>query len=107
MAISSTSDFFFKRVASETLEEHDERLLQVLKRLESAGITLNENKSVSAQRSLTFLGHLIDENGVCPCPKKRRAIVEMVMPRNVSDIRRFLGMVNQFAKQCREKQTFA
>ena len=94
-------------MASETLDQHDERLLQVLKMFESAGITLNENKSVFAQRSLTFLGHLIGENGVCPCPKKRRAIVEIVMSRNVSDIRRFQGMVNQLAKYCREKQTFA
>ena len=72
--------------------------MQVLGRLESAGITLNESKCVSAQRSLTFLGHRIDEEGLRPCPEKCRAITEMVTPQNTSDIRRFLGMVNQLTK---------
>ena len=117
MGISSASDYFHKRmsqllegipgvvcqmddclIAGETLEQHDERLFEVLKRLESVGITLNESKCVFAQRSLTFLGHLIDENGVRPCPDKVRAIAEMATPRNVSDIRRFLGIINQLAK---------
>ena len=70
----------------------------MLQRLESAGITLNENKCVFAERSLTFLGNRIDEYGVRPCPEKVRTIREMATPQNVSDIRRFLGMVNQLAK---------
>ena len=67
-------------ISGETLEQHDERLLQVLQRLESAGITLNENKYVFAERSLTFLGNRIDEYGVRPCPEKVRAITEMATP---------------------------
>ena len=31
-------------ISGETLEQHDKRLMQVLGRLESAGITLNESK---------------------------------------------------------------
>ena len=82
-------------ISGETLEEQDERLLQVLQKLESVGITLNENKCVFAERFLTFLGHRIDEYGLRPCPEKVRAISEMATQQNVSDIRRFLGMVNQ------------
>ena len=51
-----------------------------------------------AERSLTFPGHRIDEYGLRPCPEKVCAITEMATPQNVSDIRRFLGMVNQLAK---------
>ena len=117
MGISSASEYFQKKmslllenipglvcqtddclISGETLEQHDERLMQVLGRLESAGITLNESKCVFAQRSLTFLGHLIDEEGLRPCPEKCRAITEMATPQNTSDIRRFFGMVNQLAK---------
>ena len=117
MGISSTSEYFQEKmslllenilgvvcqtddclISGETLEQHDEHLMQVLGRLESAGITLNESKCVFAQRSLTFLGHWIDEEGLRPCPEKCRAITEMATPQNTSDIRRFLGMVNQLAK---------
>ena len=117
MGISSASEYFQKKmslllenilgvvcqtddclISGETLEQHDERLMQVSGRLESAGITLNESKCVFAQRSLTFLGHLIDEEGLRPCPEKCRAITEMAAPQNTSDIRRFLGMVNQLVK---------
>ena len=79
-------------ISGETLKEHDERLLQVLQKLESAGITLNENKCVFAKRP-HFLGHHIDEYGLQPCPEKVCAITT-----KCSDIRRFLGMVNQLAK---------
>ena len=69
----------------------------MLQKLESAGITLNENKCVFAKRP-HFLGHHIDEYGLQPCPEKVCAITEMATPQNVSEIRRFLGMVNQLAK---------
>ena len=85
-------------ISGETLEQHDERLMQLLGRLKSASITLNESKCVFAQRSLTFLGHRIDEEGLRPCPEKCHAITEMATPQNTADIRRFLGMVNQLAK---------
>ena len=85
-------------IAGETLEQHDERLFEVLKRLESAGVTLNESICVFAKRSLTFLGHLIDEEGLRACPEKVRAITEMAPPKNVSDIRRLLSMINQLAQ---------
>ena len=71
--------------------------MQVLGRLDSAGITLKESKCVFAQRSLTFLGHRTDEEGLKPCPEKVCAITEMSTPQNTSDIRRFLGMDNKLA----------
>ena len=117
MGISSASEYFQKKmsqllegipgvvcqtddclISGETLEQHDERVFKVLERLESAGITLNQSKCVFAQRSLTFLGHLIDEHGIRACPEKVRAITEMATPQDIHDIRRFLGMVNQLAK---------
>ena len=81
-------------ISGETLEQHDEHLMQVLGRLESAGIMLNESKCVFVQQSLTFLGHRIDEEGLRPCPEKCCAITEMATLQNTSDVRRFFGMVN-------------
>ena len=41
--------------------EHDTRLMRVLERLESVGVTLNREKCAFRQSSVKFLGHLIGQ----------------------------------------------
>lgn len=85
-------------VYGETLEEHDKHLREVLTRLQKAGMTLNNDKCKFAQTSLQFLGHVIDSSGVRPDPDKIQAIEEFKQPKNVGDVRRYLGMVNHLSK---------
>lgn len=47
---------------------------------------------------MNFLGHLIDEHGVRADPHKTEAISRMDPPKSISDLRRFLGMVNLLGK---------
>lgn len=47
---------------------------------------------------LKFLGHIIDPTGVRADPEKTQAIGEMGQPNNVSNLQRFMGMVNQLGK---------
>ena len=47
--------------------------------------------------SVKFLGHVIDQEGIKPDPEKAQAIREMGEPKSLSDLRRFLGMCNQFS----------
>ena len=84
-------------VSAATQKQHDDRLEQVVKIIQKAGITLNE-KCEFSKPSVTFLGHVIDGEGCRPDPKKVQAITEMETPKNVSEVRRFLGMVNQLSK---------
>uniref|UniRef100_A0A8C6NU34 Gypsy retrotransposon integrase-like protein 1 n=1 Tax=Nothobranchius furzeri TaxID=105023 RepID=A0A8C6NU34_NOTFU len=77
--------------------EHDERLQQVLKRCEKAGLTLNEKCEFSVER-VKFLGHNISATGIEADPDKISAIENMPEPRNVEEVRRFLGMVNYVGK---------
>ena len=60
-------------------------------------MTLNSEKCEFAQPSVKFLGHVIDGQGIQPDPNKVSAIQQFSTPTNVSDVRRFLGMVNQFS----------
>ena len=75
--------------------EHNTRLQAALKRLQATGITLNEGKCQFYQSCITFLGHVIDSNGISPDPKKTAAIQNMKSPSSVSELRRFMGMANQ------------
>ena len=85
-------------ITGRTKEEHDRRLNQVLTRLEKAGLTLGLEKCAFDQSSVKFLGQVVDRNGVRPDPDKVNAIQEMSPLRNVSKLRRFLGMINQQSK---------
>ena len=76
-------------------EDHDDRLKSVLERLQQAGVTSNAEKCAFSQRSLKFLGHLIDEHGIRANLDKITAIRDMDTPKSITDLRRFMGMVNQ------------
>ena len=74
-------------------EEHDTRLVAVMKRLEKAGVTLNSDKCEFSKDRVKFLGHVIDTEGIHADPSKTSAILQMNAPSNVTELRRFLGMV--------------
>ena len=69
-----------------------------LQRLEKAGITLNVEKCELSKSEMAFLGHIITATGIWPDPRKTEAVTEMKEPTNVSEMRSFLGMVNQLGK---------
>ena len=79
-------------------EEHNLRLKQVLERVKSARVTLNPTKCELNRASVKFLGHMIDHHGIWADPDKIGAICRMEAPHTVSELRRFLGMVNQLGK---------
>ena len=85
-------------VHAPTREEHDKRLREVLQRLTDLGMTLNSDKCTFTQPCISFLGHTIDTQGIRPDPNKVSAILRFATPTSVSNVRRFLGMVNQLSK---------
>ena len=78
--------------------EHDTRLRQVLQKLQAAGATLNEEKCQFSQTKVKFLGHIITKEGVAIDPDKVKAIKNFPTPTNLTDLRRFMGMVNHVSK---------
>ena len=85
-------------VFGKSYHEHDQRLRAALKRIRDAGLTLNKEKCQFSQMEVKFFGHIVDDNGVRPDPNKVQAIQDMKQPTSVSEVRRFLGMVNQLSK---------
>ena len=85
-------------VWGQTQEVHDVRLHAVLEKAQKAGITLNMDKCELTRHTIRFLGHVISADGVKPDPEKTRAVQELDAPKNVSELRSFLGMVNQLGR---------
>ena len=81
-------------VSGKDVEEHDGRLKEVLNVIEQSGMKLNKSKCSIRKSGLEFLGHWIDERGVSPHADKIEAIQKMQKPKDVRELRRFLGMVN-------------
>ena len=69
----------------------------MLQRLQHAGLTLN-NKCEFSKQKIKFLGYIIDHNGLHADPQKTSAIADFPAPTNITELQRFMGMVNQLGK---------
>ena len=57
-------------------QDHDRKLLEVLKRARQLGLKLNKEKLEVGARSVSYVGHLLTDAGVKPDPNKVQAITE-------------------------------
>ena len=85
-------------IFGKTQQEQDSRLHAALQKIQSARVTLNKDKCEFSRNCLVFLGHVIDGTGVSPDLQKTSAIVAMEKPTTRTQLRRFMGMVNQLGK---------
>jgi hypothetical protein len=79
-------------IFSKTKEEHLKHLEILFQRLEKSGLSINHKKSIFAQRSIDFLGHVVSEKGVQKQEEKIVAVKNFPRPNNVEQLQRFLGM---------------
>jgi hypothetical protein len=85
-------------VTSSDFDTHIRVLRQIFDRLRDAGITCNWEKSQFCRAELRYLGHLVDSNGVRPDTAKVEAILKIPEPKNVSDVRRFVGTASWYRR---------
>lgn len=76
--------------------DHINDVDRVLSQLESAGLTLNGEKSFFGIREILLVGFICNEHGKKPDPKKVNALDKITACKNVSDVRRFLGAAGFF-----------
>ena len=85
-------------VFSETPQEHIKRFYGVFQKLASAGLKLKPNKCEFFKKKITYLGHVVSEKGIEVDPKKTEAVQKWPVPKTVTDVRSFLGFMNQYRK---------
>ena len=74
---------------------HVQHVREILQRCDAHGITLNPEKCCFAEEEVEFCGFTINSAGYTADDKKIRAIKLFPTPSNVTDLRSFLGLVNQ------------
>ncbi len=85
-------------VTGKTEEEHLAALGKVLQRMSEAGLRLQKDKCVFLSPSVVYLGHRIDAQGLHPVADKLQALQEAPSPRNVSELKSYLGLLTYYAK---------
>ena len=81
-------------VASEDEDTHLAHLHQLFQRLKDYGLVVNVSKCKFGVKSLDFLGHHINCDGIVPLPDKVSVITEYPQPETVKALQEFVGMVN-------------
>ena len=85
-------------ILSSTFSEHIERLDEVLRRLGNAGLKLKPSKCELFRKEVLFLGHIITQDGVKPDPSKVSAVQNWPIPKNITDVRSFLGLCSYYRR---------
>jgi hypothetical protein len=79
-------------VHGETRKEHDQRLIALLDRLKSLGLTVNKEKCKFGETKLDFYGLNFSENGISITEQKLKALKVAKSPITASELRSFLGL---------------
>jgi hypothetical protein len=85
-------------VFARTAREHVERLAHVLDRFEKANLKLQPKKCTFAASKVEYLGHVLSRDGVKPNPDKVKAVQNYPRPRNVKEVRAFLGLTSFYRR---------
>lgn len=75
-----------------------ERIKLVLEAFRRANLTLNLRKCEFGKKQVTYLGFTVSEEGLGPGTRKIEAIDRFPKPRNVHEVRRFLGLTGFFRR---------
>ena len=85
-------------VGTETEKEHNEIVEEVLKRLEENDLYIKPEKCVWEVRKIGFLGVVIGPNGIEIEKEKVDGVLSWPEPKNVKDVRKFLGLANYYRR---------
>ncbi|QQP57647.1 Uncharacterized protein FKW44_002706 [Caligus rogercresseyi] len=73
-------------------------LCDTLERCAKHGLTVNKDKSVLGATQIDFVGYKIGHNSIVADAKKLDAIADFPTPSNITDLRSFMGLVNQLGQ---------
>ena len=79
-------------IASNSLEEHFEKLRRVLQRLRDSNLKIKLSKCNFLKKEIKYLGHAICKDGVQVNPNKIMAVKDFPTPTSKKAIMQFLGL---------------
>lgn len=85
-------------VVTPDFETHCKVLRKLFFRLKESGLIINWEKCQFCKSSLNFLRYVVDEEGLRTNPDKISAILDYLVPKNATQIRRLVGLIGYYRR---------
>jgi len=85
-------------VETETEKGHNEIVKEILRRLEENDLYVKPEKCVWKVRKIGFLGIVIGPDGIEMEEGKVKEVLGWPVPKTVKDVRKFLGLANNYRR---------
>jgi hypothetical protein len=85
-------------IYAKSLVEHDAKIRQVFDRLWGSNLKLKPEKCEFLRREVSYLGHIISENGVQPDKTKTKVIEAFPTPQNTKQLKSFSGLMSYYRR---------
>ncbi len=79
-----------------SLEDHLEKLEEVLRQICDAGLKVNAEKFTFCTLEIEYLGYVLTRDSIKPQSNKAQAILAIKLPTGVKQLRHFLGMMQYY-----------
>ena len=83
-------------IASDSAEQHVDHLTDTFSVIPYSSSLVNNAKCELGRHGLTFLGHMVNGEGIRSLEDKVQAIIDYPPPATYSQLRRVLGMINYY-----------
>ena len=85
-------------IHGKTLEELEERTINVLERLRKFNLKLDPAKCIFGATEVKHLGYIVSDEGIRPDPEKLEALKTWPFPKTVKELKSFLGFASFYRR---------
>ena len=85
-------------IFSESFDQHLERIEAVFQRLHEHNLKLKASKCEFFMSEVTYLGHVVSEEGIKTDPDKIKALKSWPTPKSIKYVRKFLGFAGYYRR---------
>jgi hypothetical protein len=83
-------------IYSKSNEEHEKHLRLIMEKLREHKLYAKFSKCEFWLKEVAFLGHIVSKEGIAVDPSKVTAVTKWEPPKNVGEIRSFLGLARYY-----------
>ena len=85
-------------IPGRSFEEHLHNLSKVFERLRNAGLKLHPSKCFFCCKQVSFLGHVVSQDGVATDSAKTSRVANWPELTSTSEVRQFLGLASYYRR---------
>ncbi|CAG8857104.1 39323_t:CDS:1, partial [Gigaspora margarita] len=85
-------------IYSETFKQHTKDIQKIFNLIKNANLRINPEKYHFCTNEMQFLGHIVGIEEIKPDPQKVNKLDKLSLPKNISQLRAFLGLASYYCR---------